>query len=430
MQPPNLFSFATSELSQDAFICWLAAWADSALQTQNEPLHATATAFLDRLLEVGKGPKVSEYRSIAIERQENRIDVLLVVNGDIAIIIEDKTNTKDHSDQLPRYKKALATKFSENRIAAIYLKTGDQCDYGNAEQAGYGCFLRRDFLEIFGKGKALGITSDIFTDFCRYLQGIEEAVQSFATVQVRQWKRPQWKGFFITLKEKLGDGDWDNRGHGGGGSLTFRWYCCPDKYLGLHEDELGFRIAVTDESLQEAKWSEWSRMLLAKNDTTGIRIKPSRFKPGTRMKVAVLNGDYRQLQPDGRLDLDRTLETIRMAKALMDAALERWEWQEDKVDTDSPHMKLVFGDSALAVALVAKSVGNTFVVEFLQLPELDKKEYERIKLAVTKELTFYLVEKGEKDPWRYAIYHCGTASNIYSDVHWGYFPGASIERTS
>ena len=42
--------------------------------------------------------------------------------------------------------------------------------------------------------------------------------------------------------------------------------------------------------------------------------------------------------------------------------------------------------------------------------------------GVTKELTFYLVEKGEKDPWRYAIYHCGTASNIYSQVHWGYFP--------
>lgn len=49
---------------------------------------------------------------------------------------------------------------------------------------------------------------------------------------------------------------------------------------------------------------------------------------------------------------------------------------------------------------------------------------------MTKELNFYLVEKGEKDPWQYAIYHCGTASNIYSDVHWGYFPGASTDRPS
>jgi len=29
---PNLFRFATSELSQDAFICWLASWADPGIQ--------------------------------------------------------------------------------------------------------------------------------------------------------------------------------------------------------------------------------------------------------------------------------------------------------------------------------------------------------------------------------------------------------------
>jgi hypothetical protein len=91
-------------------------------------------------------------------------------------------------------------------------------------------------------------------------------------------------------------------------------------------------------------------------------------------------------------------------------------------------MKLFYGDwgeSALPVALVAKPVGNTFAVEFLQAPELGKSEYERVKLAVKKELTFYLVEKGEPDPWKYAIYHCGTASNVYSQVHWGYFQGES-----
>lgn len=36
IQPPNLFEFATSELSQDAFLCWLASWADVRLKTKNE----------------------------------------------------------------------------------------------------------------------------------------------------------------------------------------------------------------------------------------------------------------------------------------------------------------------------------------------------------------------------------------------------------
>jgi hypothetical protein len=75
--------------------------------------------------------------------------------------------------------------------------------------------------------------------------------------------------------------------------------------------------------------------------------------------------------------------------------------------------------------LVAKPVGNSFAVEFLEVPHIEQSEYERIKLAVMKELTFFLVELGEPDPWKYAIYHCGTASNIYSDVHWGYYPGGS-----
>jgi hypothetical protein len=101
----------------------------------------------------------------------------------------------------------------------------------------------------------------------------------------------------------------------------------------------------------------------------------------------------------------------------------QWEWKEGKVDRGAPHMNLFYGDSELAVALVAKPVGKTFIAEFLQIPELDRSEYERIKLAVTKELTFYLVEIGGNDPWQYAIYHCGTESNISSDVHWHYFPG-------
>ena len=79
----------------------------------------------------------------------------------------------------------------------------------------------------------------------------------------------------------------------------------------------------------------------------------------------------------------------------------------------------------MPVALVAKPVGNSFLVELLDNPELNQSEAERIKLAMTRELTFYLVEKGEEDPWQYAIYHCGTASNIYSQVHWGYFPGGT-----
>jgi len=101
----------------------------------------------------------------------------------------------------------------------------------------------------------------------------------------------------------------------------------------------------------------------------------------------------------------------------------KWEWREGKVDAAATHKKLVYGDAELPVALVANPVGNLFIVECLQIPETDQGEYARIKLAVTTELSFYLVASDKKEPWEVAIYHCGTRSNIYSDVHWRYLPG-------
>ena len=48
-----------------------------------------------------------------------------------------------------------------------------------------------------------------------------------------------------------------------------------------------------------------------------------------------------------------------------------------------------------------------------------------MEAAVRRELDFYLVELGEKDPFAYARYHCGTAANLYSRVHWSFHEGAN-----
>lgn len=110
----------------------------------------------------------------------------------------------------------------------------------------------------------------------------------------------------------------------------------------------------------------------------------------------------------------------------MQSNKQNWTWLEGTVDSAAPHLKLLhgaWGDSSSPVALVARPVDGRFIVEFLPIPKLNESEFQRIKLTAMKELTFYLVEKGENDPWEYAIFHCGTQSNFYSDVHWAYFPG-------
>ncbi len=57
MNKPNLFSYATSELSQDAFICWLLAWAhpeNKEINSDSPALHACARALIEAFFEKHK----------------------------------------------------------------------------------------------------------------------------------------------------------------------------------------------------------------------------------------------------------------------------------------------------------------------------------------------------------------------------------------
>jgi len=69
-----------------------------------------------------------------------------------------------------------------------------------------------------------------------------------------------------------------------------------------------------------------------------------------------------------------------------------------------------------------------FPVQFL----VDRARADRhsVVAKVIKEIEFYFMELGEPDPWKYAQYHCGTASNAYSDVHWSFSAGRDPAETS
>jgi hypothetical protein len=63
------------------------------------------------------------------------------------------------------------------------------------------------------------------------------------------------------------------------------------------------------------------------------------------------------------------------------------------------------------VARVGPPKGDTFPVEWLVDPAIPGNEV--MVQAPSKELNFYLIEKREPDPWRYAIYHCRTGAIMY-----------------
>ena len=47
---------------------------------------------------------------------------------------------------------------------------------------------------------------------------------------------------------------------------------------------------------------------------------------------------------------------------------------------------------------------------------------------VRRKVQWLFVEKGEANPWGYAIYHCTTAANAYGNVHGGWVPASNEHR--
>ncbi|GAA3328735.1 hypothetical protein GCM10020331_073910 [Ectobacillus funiculus] len=100
MNKPNLFfQYATSELSQDAFLCWLLEWADPQYSETDVQLHNLGKRFVEAIFSKHQQPRV-RIESINIRRQLDGLDILAVINDGFAILIEDKTYTSDHSGQL------------------------------------------------------------------------------------------------------------------------------------------------------------------------------------------------------------------------------------------------------------------------------------------------------------------------------------------
>ena len=97
---PNLFDYATSELSQDAFLCWLFSWADNKYKDKYADLNNCAKD----VIKLFSNNEIDNIESIEVHKQENNIDAFIIVNNQYLLIVEDKTDTGEHGNQLNRYK--------------------------------------------------------------------------------------------------------------------------------------------------------------------------------------------------------------------------------------------------------------------------------------------------------------------------------------
>ncbi|WP_251548873.1 PD-(D/E)XK nuclease family protein [Neobacillus muris] len=311
LNAPNLFKFATSELSQDAFLCWLMSWSSQLYRSIDRPLHEAAVDFISRIFTVHQIP-VPVIESINITRQFQSLDILAIVNQQYAILIEDKTYTKNHSNQLVRYSNAVKAEYPDYIQLPIYYKIADQSHYRSVEQAGYAPFTRRMMLSLLKKGKENGVQNPIFIDYYKHLQQLDDRMMAFRILPIEDWGSYAWQGFYQELKKRI-QGDWGYVPKRSGGFWAFWWKSSFDDgyYLQLEEQRLCVKVETKDGDIDKERIECIRNQIMLDSEARGLFLqKPARIRFGETMTIA-FRSDYLQRNEDGTIDVNRTIEELR-----------------------------------------------------------------------------------------------------------------------
>ena len=248
MERNNIFNFATSELSQDAFICWLCNWVnfdDNDLSEDEKKLKELATDFIEKM----SGEKLGD-RKVNIKRQYQKIDVLLEIQNktefiekipvvDMYVIIEDKVGTGLHSNQIEKYTKLISKKNekynrSRAKIKVVYYKICDEDNMERLKEEGIDIiFERKDMLALLEKYKN-SFNNILVEDYYNYLNNIEKDVNSYIDKKLEDWNSNCYIGFFKELKNKkkllehaIGrqkDCSWGYVNNSSGGFMGMWWF--------------------------------------------------------------------------------------------------------------------------------------------------------------------------------------------------------------
>ena len=340
MKKPNIFEIATKELSQDAFITWLLKWADDSYKATDEDLHQCGKEFVSTLIK-NQYPNFSEsINKVEAGRQWKKIDVWAKVNDKYLIIIEDKINSRDHSEQLKRYKEFAEEKWNGNnkeKPICIYLKTGNECEANLKkikDKKEYYIFDRKDFINLLNKFGQ--IKNNIFVDFRDRMSQIDNLTNGYK-VKISDWKGKDskcdeckyyaWQGLYKEMETKIENEGWgymDNRSGGFLGFILARLKCGRYPiFIQLEQETFVFKISTNpkdvelpEEEIKKIRKqvrNEISSKLIEKAKQKGYNeiIKPSRYGEGVYMAIAIVEQKNWLGADEDIVNVDKVVENLK-----------------------------------------------------------------------------------------------------------------------
>lgn len=182
---PNLFDYATSELSQDAFLSWIIKWADKeyAGQSMNECGKEIVEKLSNGKISAKENYTVEIYKQYTISNGQ-KIDLWITFNEEekdskkYSLVIEDKVDTSFHDSQLKNYRNEAEKWCKKNNVVSSY------CYY----KSGFLSATEKNLVEkVYSKGSWNAFSVyDILPTLKKYTENqiIEDYVNKFITKKV------------------------------------------------------------------------------------------------------------------------------------------------------------------------------------------------------------------------------------------------------
>lgn len=217
MNSPNIFHYATKELSQDAVLCWLLEWAGKSVNEttgdfEKEELRSCGRRLLRSILQ-GKGVRIGKEVSVRVYHQVNGIDVIALVNARDVLLIEDKIDTSIRENELERYFELVRDgrlpsrvdipKTPEKHIHCVYVKTGNipLQEQLEVERFNYTVYGRSNLLKVLSPYQGC---NDILCDYRDHLKDLEKRTKSprrSTKIDTKGDRDRSWEGFLQEIEQ-------------------------------------------------------------------------------------------------------------------------------------------------------------------------------------------------------------------------------------
>jgi hypothetical protein len=302
---PNIFEIATKELNQDAFITWLLQFADDKYETTDKVLNECGKSFVHQLIRKQLPNFAEQIVKVNAGRQWENIDVWAEINDKYLVIIEDKTYTSSHSNQLTRYKNIAeewCLKNNYEKPICIYLKTGNesQSSLNGIIKEGFAVFNRIDFINLLQQYTAT--QNNIFIDFLERLTRIEKSNNEFEDKNIGDWSDSDWQGFFQYLEREISIINWNyvNNPNGGFWNAILNWeyWDIYPVYIQIEQGKLCFKISTDPDEVEMPEnmlrgdvRNKLHNLILSKAKELSLPNirRPDRFGNGKSMTVAIVD---------------------------------------------------------------------------------------------------------------------------------------------